>query len=463
MKFSIKEEHLIIKPYKSQTSVYVREQKGYYQKIRRYISWLLMFLFIALPFVQYNGQQAMLLDVVKQEFRIFNLTFWPQDFILLAGIFMVAAFALFFITTWLGRVWCGYVCPQTIWTLAYVWVEHRIEGTRNKRMALDRAPWSLNKISKKLLKHLIWLFMSLFTATTFISYFVPVSELYTTMVAFNWSGVVTFWVLFFALATYANAGWMREHVCIHLCPYSRFQSAMFDKNTLLVAYDANRGENRAPRKRKDDAKALGLGDCVDCNLCVDVCPAGIDIRNGIQYECINCGLCIDACDETMDKFNYPKGLISYTSEQQLAGKETKRFNLKLVSYGTLSILFTVLLGFWISDRVPLEANIIRDRNALYRVNYEGIVENTYTLKILNKSQIPLHFDIDVTDVADLLDSNLQLPKKILVAAGVMQEVPVTLAIDGELLSKKITEINFIVQSVEQPEIQLQKSTVFFRD
>ncbi len=460
MKFDIKEEHLIIKPYKSQTSVYVREQKGFYQKIRRYINWLLMFAFIALPFVQFNDQQAVLLDVVKQEFRIFNLTFWPQDFILLAGIFMVAAFALFFVTTWLGRVWCGYVCPQTVWTLAYVWVEHRIEGTRNKRMALDKAPWTLNKAYKKTLKHIIWQLMSLFTATTFISYFVPVSELYSTMLTFDWSGAVTFWVLFFALATYGNAGWMREHVCIHLCPYSRFQSAMFDKNTLLVAYDAERGENRAPRKRKDDPKALGLGDCVDCNLCVDVCPAGIDIRNGIQYECINCGLCIDACDQTMERFDYPKGLISYTSEQQLAGKESNRFNLKLVSYAGLTLMFILLLGIWIDSRIPLEANIIRDRTALFRVNYEGIVENTYTLKILNKTQQPLHFDIKVKHLSD---TKLNLPKNVRISAGVMEEIPVTIALDGYQLEKKITNFDFIIQAVEQPNILVQKNTVFFRN
>jgi cytochrome c oxidase accessory protein FixG len=460
MKFDIKEEHLIIKPYKSQTSVYVREQKGFYQKIRRYINWLLMFAFIALPFVQFNDQQAVLLDVVKQEFRIFNLTFWPQDFILLAGILMVAAFALFFVTTWLGRVWCGYVCPQTVWTLAYVWVEHRIEGTRNKRMALDKAPWTLSKAYKKTLKHIIWQLMSLFTATTFISYFIPVSELYSTMLTFDWSGAVTFWVLFFALATYGNAGWMREHVCIHLCPYSRFQSAMFDKNTLLVAYDAKRGENRAPRKRKEDPKALGLGDCVDCNLCVDVCPAGIDIRNGIQYECINCGLCIDACDQTMEKFNYPKGLIRYTSEQQLAGKESNRFNLKLVSYAGLTLMFILLLGIWIDSRIPLEANIIRDRTALFRVNYEGVVENTYTLKILNKTQQPLHFNIKVKNLSD---TKINLPKNVRIGAGVMEEIPVTIALDGYQLEKKITNFDFIIQSVEQPNILVQKNTVFFRN
>lgn len=460
MKFNLQDEQLIIKPYKSQTSVYIREQKGLYQKIRRTINWLLMLAFIAMPLVQFNNQQAVLLDVVKQEFRIFNLTFWPQDFILLAGIFIVAAFALFFITTWLGRVWCGYTCPQTVWTLAFVWVEHRIEGTRNQRMALDKAPWTATKAYKKVLKHIIWLLMSLFTATTFISYFVPFTELYSTMLTFDWSGAVTIWVLIFAISTYINAGWMREHVCIHLCPYSRFQSAMFDKNTSMVSYDAKRGENRSPRKRKDDKKALGLGDCVDCNLCVDVCPAGIDIRNGLQYECINCGLCIDACDQTMDKFNYAKGLISYSNELKLTGKQGKRFNLKLVSFGALTLLSIVLLGFWVDNRVPLDASIIRDRNALYRVNFEGIVENTYTLKMLNKTQMPLHFNIEVEN---LNVPDLKLPKQVLIGPGIMQEVPITLAIDRDLLKQRKTEFSFTFQSIEQPNIKIKQSTLFFRD
>lgn len=460
MKFNLQEEQLIIKPYKSQTSVYVREQHGFYQKIRRAINWVLMLAFIAMPFVQFNGQQAVLLDVVKQEFRIFNMTFWPQDFILLAGIFIVAAFALFFITTWLGRVWCGYACPQTVWTLAFVWVEHRIEGTRNQRMALDKKPWSLSKAFKKTLKHSIWQLMSVFTATTFISYFVPFGELYSTMVALDWSRAVTIWVVFFSICTYINAGWMREHVCIHLCPYSRFQSAMFDKNTSMVCYDANRGEHRGPRKRKDDVKEIGLGDCVDCNLCVDVCPAGIDIRNGMQYECINCGLCIDACDQTMTKFNYAKGLISYSNEAKLAGKESKHFNIKLSAYGGLTLISIVLLGFWMDNRVPLDASIIRDRTALYRVNFEGIVENTYTLKILNKTQTVLHFDIDIKGI-EIPD--IKLPKQLLIAPGIMQEVAITLAIDGYLLDRKKTEFSFIIQAIEQPSIRVEQSTVFFRD
>ena len=460
MKFDIKEEHLIIKPYKSNESIHVREQKGVYQKIRRQLGWLLMIAFLTLPFIQYNGEQAILLDVVKQEFRIFAVTFWPQDFILLAGIGMVSAFSLFFITTWLGRVWCGYVCPQTIWTLAYIWVEHRVEGTRNQRRALEKSPWNANKIKRRGLKHAIWLVMSWLTATTFVSYFVPVNILYSQMFFFEWSWPVTFWVVLFALCTHGNAGWFREQFCTLFCPYARFQAVMFDSKTLIVAYDEKRGEDRAPRKRSDDAKALGLGDCVDCNLCVDVCPVGIDIRNGLQYECISCALCIDACDQTMEKFNYPKGLISYTSEEKLAGITTKPFTLKLASYASLSLLFIILLGFWIESRVPLEANIIRDRNALYRVNFEGVVENTYTLKILNKTQQPLHFDIKV---ANLPDIELTLPKNVRIGAGVMQEIPITLAIDGFELEKKITNFDFIVQAIEQPDVVVQKSTVFFRN
>ena len=468
MKFNIKEEHLIIKPHKSQESIYVREQKGVYQNYRRLISWLLMFIFITVPFLQYHGQQAVLLDIEQQQFRIFAITFWPQDFILLAGIFMVAAFALFFVTSWLGRVWCGYTCPQTIWTLAYIWVEHRIEGKRNQRKALDKAPWSINKLKRKAAKHSIWLMMSFFTATTFISYFIPASSLYSNLISCEWTGLTTFWVLFFALCTYGNAGWLREKVCTDMCPYARFQSAMFDKNTLLVAYDATRGENRGARKRKDDAQQLkqekGLGDCVDCNLCVEVCPTGIDIRNGMQYECINCALCIDACDETMVRFNYEKGLISYTSEHALAGEEPEGFGFKLIGYASLCILFIAAMALWVDARIPLEASILRDRTALYRVNFEGVVENTYTLKILNKSQQALHFNIDVDNLANTKSKlTLTLPKSVLIGAGVMQEIPVNLAIDGNELKKKTTYFNFIIQAIEQPEIVLQKTTVFFRN
>ncbi len=460
MKFDIKEEQLIIKPYKTQGSIQLREQKGAYQNIRRQLSWLLILTFLTIPFIQYNGKQAVLLDIAQQQFRIFSVTFWPQDFILLAGIFMVAAFALFFVTVWLGRVWCGYVCPQTIWTLAFVWVEHRIEGNRNQRIALDKKPWTSNKIARKTQKHIIWLLMSFFTATTFISYFIPVVDLYSEMLAFEWTGLITFWVFFFALCTYGNAGWLREKVCIDMCPYARFQSAMFDKDTLLVAYDSKRGEGRGARKRKDDPQKLGLGDCVDCNLCVEVCPTGIDIRNGMQYECINCALCIDACEQTMAKFDYQQGLISYTSENQLQGVKTPKLSFKLMGYGTVALLITVLMTLWIDSRIPLEASVLRDRNALYRVDYSGVVENTYTLKILNKTQQALHYDISVIGIES---TTLAAPKQLLIDAGDMQQVPVTLSADGNSLTKKMTAFSFVVQAVEQPQISLEKETIFFRN
>jgi len=460
MKFDIKEEHLIIKPYKSHESIYVREQKGNYQEIRRILSWFLIIAFIAIPFLQYNGQQAILLNVVNQQFRFFAITFWPQDFILLASMLMVAAFALFFVTSWLGRVWCGYVCPQTVWTLAYIWVEHRIEGTRNQRIALDKQANSLNKLRKKLTKHFLWWLMSVISATTFISYFIPVTVLYNEIVAFNCSGIVSFWLCFFTLCTYGNAGWLREKVCTDMCPYARFQAAMFDKNTLLVAYDKTRGEGRAPRKLKDDAKQLGLGDCVDCNLCVEVCPTGIDIRNGMQYECINCGLCADACDDTMARFNYQKGLISYTSEQQLLGEKSPQANVKVIAYGIFTVAISIATSYWISSRVPLETSILRDRNALYRTNYLGLVENTYTLKILNKTQQVLHYQISITGIKG---ANLTLPKELRIAAGVMREIPATLSVNDYNLTQRVTDINFTIQAIEQPDIILQKVTKFYSD
>ncbi|MCW8866114.1 MAG: cytochrome c oxidase accessory protein CcoG [Colwellia sp.] len=459
MKFDIKEEDLIIKPYKSTGSIQVREQKGAYQKIRRLLSWLLIITFILIPFIQYSGQQAVLLDIENQQFRFFSVTFWPQDFILLASVFMAGAFALFFVTSWLGRVWCGYVCPQTVWTLAYIWVEHRIEGTRNQRIALDKQKHSFAKLQKKFVKHFIWLLMSVVSASTFISYFIPASSLYSDIMQLNCTGLVTFWLCFFTLCTYGNAGWLREKVCIDMCPYARFQSAMFDKNTLLVAYDKERGENRAPRKLKDDPKQLGLGDCVDCNLCVEVCPTGIDIRNGMQYECINCGLCVDACDETMSRFNYQKGLISYTSEQQLFGQKAKGLNVKVLTYGVITAVIFIATSFWINSRVPLETSILRDRNALYRVNYLGVVENTYTLKVLNKTQQALHYKISVQG---LEYSNVTLPKNLLIAPGTMREIPITISIDGQTLHESITDFSFNIQAIEQPNISLQKATMFYR-
>jgi len=423
MKFDIKEEDLIIKPYKSESSIYVRLQQGVFQNIRKYTGIFLMLVFILLPWIPYNGQQAILLDVANQQFRLFSVTFFPQDLTVLAALFLVGAFALLFLTAWLGRVWCGFLCPQTVWMFLYVWIEEKIEGTRNQRIKLDNAPLSVNKVTKKLLKHSAWLIVSLFTAITFMAYFVPVKMLYIDMVSFEWTGLISFWIGLFTLCTYGNAGWLREKMCIYMCPYSRFQSAMFDKNTMLIAYDKERGESRGRRKRKDDPKALNLGDCVDCNLCVQVCPAGIDIRNGLQYECISCGACIDACDQTMEQFNYPKGLISFTSENALIGKKASVFRTKVMAYGTITLIIFILMGFFIGNRAPIEASILRDRNVLYRTNFDGSVENSYQLKLTNKMQFDEAFTLKVSGLAH---AKLSINKPISTKSHEMVTLPFTL-------------------------------------
>lgn len=459
MPFDIKEEHLIIKPYKNENSVYVRQQKGKFQRLRRYTGMLFIVIFVLLPWLSYNGSQAILFDIANQKFHIFSLTLFPQDFTLLAWLLIVSAFVLFFVTTWLGRIWCGYLCPQTVWVFIYIWLEEKIEGSRNQRIKLDNSAFSLSKIRKKVTKHLLWIMLSFITATTFISYFIPVNTLYMELVTFQWSGLVCFWIGFFTLCTYGNAGWLREKMCIYMCPYSRFQSAMFDRDTLLVAYDSKRGENRGRRKRKEINRVSTLGDCVDCNLCVEVCPAGIDIRNGLQYECINCGACIDACDQTMDKFNYAKGLINYTSENALSGKKAKLLRPKILGYGAITCLALCLMVFTFSTRIPVEVSVSRDRNILYRVNYLDEIENSYLLKITNKSQRDQKFNISVKDKVAVKTS---LGQSVLIPAGEMLAVPMTLTIERKYISDKVTDIQLLISSLDH-ETALTRETRFYSD
>lgn len=458
MSFNVKEEDMIIKPYKKDEGVYVRLQKGLYANIRKYTSTILMLLFILIPWIPYNGQQAILLDFSTQQFRIFSITFFPQDLTVLAALFMVGAFALFFFTTWLGRVWCGFLCPQTVWMFLYIWVEEKIEGNRNQRIKNDKQPMTGEKFRKKALKHTAWILISFLTAVTFMSYFIPVKELYTELFTLSWSGIVYFWVGLFTLCTYGNAGWLREKMCIYMCPYSRFQSAMFDKNTLIIAYNKLRGENRGRRKRKDDPKALGLGDCVDCNLCVDVCPAGIDIRNGLQYECISCGACIDACNQTMSQFNYPQGLISFTSENALNGKKEPLLRPKILAYGTFTLAMFVLMGVFVAIRSPIEASVLRDRNVLYRTTYDGHIENSYQLKLTNKMQHIETFQLSIEGDDGI---NLSLEAPLTADSHEMLVVPFTLTAPPELMPQGVSSLNLTITSLGDDEVSVTKKIKFY--
>jgi len=444
--------------YNPSNRLYVRAAYGLYQKLRRYTGWGLILLFLALPMMRWNGNQAVLFDIAKQQYHIFNMTLFPQDLTLLAWIFIIAAFALFFITTYLGRVWCGYTCPQTVWTFIFIWFEEHFEGTANKRKRLDQMPWSFNKIWRKTAKHTGWITVSLLTGLAFSSYFVPIDTLYIEFLTFNAGFATTTSVLFFAVITYVNAGWMRSIVCTHMCPYSRFQSTMFDKDTYIVGYDTARGEQRGPRRRKTSPKELGLGDCVDCDLCVQVCPTGIDIRNGLQYECINCGACIDACDETMDKMGYARGLISYTSEQKLAGKATRTMRPKIVGYGLMLLLMLALFITNIINLSSTEMDILRDRTALYRENSEGLIENTYTLKILNKTINTQTYQLSFSGLEDAL---LIGPQQIVIKSGEVLTQPISIAVDAyDIKEKKIMITIKLTSSTGEIE-DIQQQSPFF--
>ena len=437
--------------------IYVRAVYGFFQKLRKFTGWGLILFFIAMPMIRWDGHQAVLFDVDKQQFQLFDMLFFPQDLTLVAWVFIIAAFALFFFTTYLGRVWCGYTCPQTVWTFIFIWFEERFEGTANKRKRLDEMPWDFNKVWRKTAKHTGWLAVSLLTGLAFCSYFVPVEKLYTDFFTGQSSMLVLIMIFIFTFSTYANAGWMRSIFCVHMCPYSRFQSAMFDKNTYSVGYDATRGEKRGPRSRKVDRSETGLGDCVDCDLCVQVCPTGIDIRDGLQYECINCGACIDACDQTMDKMGYPRGLISYTSEQVLEGKETKLLRPKIIGYGLMLLVMVGLFIVNLSTLTNAEMEILRDRNSLYRENVDGLIENTYTLKVINKSTDAQVYRITF---AGLKDATLIGPKQITIQSGEVFTQPISIAVDPyDIKAKKIT-LTIKLTNVDNNEVIEQDASFF---
>jgi cytochrome c oxidase accessory protein FixG len=363
--------------------------------------WVLLGLFYILPWVPWNGRQAVLFDLPARKFYVFGMVMWPQDFIFLTALLIIAALCLFFFTALAGRLWCGYACPQTVWTEAFLWLERLAEGKRGERMKLDRAPWGMRKLARKTLKQVLWVSFALWTGITFVGYFTPIDVLLTQIHTLSIGPWEAFWSLFYGFATYGNAGYLREQVCKYMCPYARFQSAMFDRDTLVVTYDATRGEPRGSRRRGTPTHEGKLGACIDCTLCVQVCPTGIDIRKGLQYECIACAACIDACDAVMDKMAYPRGLIRYTTQNAVDRKATQVLRPRILIYGVL--LGAIIIGFAIglARRTPLGVDVIRDRNALYRLLDDGRVENVYDVKILNKTEQAHEFEVTVNGAGEL--------------------------------------------------------------
>nr|WP_086937732.1 cytochrome c oxidase accessory protein CcoG [Thaumasiovibrio occultus] len=430
--------------------IYVRAMQGMFQRLRRNMAWFFMLLFIGIPWLNFSGSQAILFDIANQQYHFFSVTLWPQDLTLLALVFMIAAFALFFATTFFGRVWCGYLCPQTVWTFLYIWFEEKLEGSANKRRKQDSLSLTASLRWRKTLKHLAWLAIALGTGLTFVGYFVPIRSLIGDFFTFNASFAASFWVLFFTFCTYGNAGWMRSIVCVHMCPYARFQSAMFDQDTFVVGYDPKRGETRGPRSRKADHKALGLGDCIDCNLCVQVCPTGIDIRDGLQYECINCGACVDACDQTMARMGYEKGLIKYTTEHRLQGKKTAVLRPKLVGYGVIMTLLTGLFFYSITTVKVMDLNVKHTSRQSYAVTGNGDIENSYILKVINKTQQTQEYEMRVVGLSPL---SWYGDQRVTVVASGVETLPISLGIAEDKLEHANHTIYFELHNLSQPELE----------
>lgn len=444
--------------YQEHEKIYVRRIKGFYRSLRVYGGVFLFTLYFGTLWLNWDGRQAVLFDLPARQFHVFGITFWPQDFMLLSWALIISAFALFFVTVFAGRVWCGYTCPQSVWTWVFLFIEEKTEGKHNTRKKLDDQAMSVRKLLRKLAKHSLWMLVALATAVTFVGYFTPIRSLIPDLLALSVGGWALFWIGFFTLATYGNAGWLREQVCIYMCPYARFQAVMFDQDTLTVSYDERRGEPRGSRKRGIDPSTVNRGDCIDCNLCVQVCPTGIDIRDGLQYECIGCAACIDACDSVMDRMGYDPGLIRYTTENSLNGKPSRILRPRLVGYALALALMIGLFAYVILTRVPLELSVERGRGTLYGVTDEGLVENSYNLSIMNMSQQDRRYRISVSG---LEGAELRAPDSVTVRTGRAEQLPVRVLLEPDLLNVPSTEIRFQVTAEGRSDIRTETESRFF--
>lgn len=448
--------------YAKRRHIYVREIKGVFQKLRRSTNWSLMLAFFLIPWINLGDRPLILFDLPNREFHIFSATFYPQEFILLSWLLIICAFGLFFITVFAGRVWCGYTCPQSVWTFLFIWLEHRIEGSRNRRMKLDKQPMSIDKAWRKTAKHSVWLLIALATGITFVGYFTPIRELVTELPTLEANGWSYFWVGFFLVFTYLNAGWLREQVCMYMCPYARFQSVMFDRDTLIVSYDAARGDPRGHRKKSlshMEAREAGYGDCIDCDLCVQVCPTGIDIRDGLQYECITCAACIDACDSVMDKMGYPRGLVRYTTEHALEGNKSHILRPRLIGYFVALVFMMGTFAWAINDRMPLNFDAERERTQLYQTTRDGRISNVYSLTVRNLDDQNHTYQLSVSGLPGLtLDNRL-----LTVPAGESRLQVVTVTANPEELQQPSHSITFSLQAQQDERIHLERDTSFLGD
>ena len=445
--------------YEKHKKVYIRDVKGWWDSWRWVLVWLTQIIFYVTPWLDWNGRQAVLLHLVERKFYLFGLVLWPQDVFYLALLLIISAYALFLFTAIAGRLFCGYACPQTVYTEIFMWIENRIEGDRSARMKLDKGPMTARKFRLKAFKHAIWILIALWSGFTLVAYFTPVDELLAAL-PFQLSGWEMFWTFFYAGFFYMQAGFLREQVCKYMCPYARFQGVMFDPDTLVITYDPERGEPRGARRKGSD---VPLGDCVDCGLCVAVCPTGIDIRNGIQYECIGCGACIDACDPVMDKTGKQRGLIRYTTENALTKHFTPRdvmvhiLRPRIILYTVILVIITLASIWSLATRVPLKVDIIRDRSVLAREGEDGRIENVYNLKIMNTTEMPKRYNLGVEGVDGI---ELAGESSVSVASAENHEVTVVVRVPPESARKGANTIYFNISAEDDPQIAVHEKASF---
>ena len=451
--------YAVVSMYTKFDDIFVRQSHGRYTNLRWLCVWITQLVFYGLPWLSWNQRSAVLFDLSTRKFYLFGLILFPQDFIYLALLLIICAYSLFLFTAVSGRVWCGFSCPQTVYTEIFLWIENRIEGSRSTRMRLAKQGLSAEKVMKKSAKHFVWGVFALWTGFTFVAYFVPARTLMAE--ALNWTlgAWSLFWILFYGFATYGNAGFMREQICRYVCPYARFQGSMLDKDSLIVSYDKTRGE---PRKRSADT-AGQTGACVDCTMCVQVCPTGIDIRNGLQHDCIGCAACIDACDNIMDKIRQPRGLIRFTTERamqeglsiQAIWQHIARPRVLIYS----AILALIIIGFIssLATRIPLRMNVLRDRNVIGREVDQGAMENVYRLHIMNTDNKAHRYQVTVSGIDGI---QLLSREALMLNPTESKTFPVTMRIPHSSVKPGLYPVHIDLQAEEDEAIQVHEASSF---
>ena len=454
-------EPQLVSLYEKHQTIYTKTTKGWWTTWRWALVWFTQIIFYGLPWINWQDRQAVLFHLVERKFYFFGLVMWPQDVIYLTIILIVSAYSLFLFTAIAGRLFCGYACPQTVYTEIFMWIEKVVEGDRFARMKLDKEPPSPRKYRIKGIKHTLWLLLALWTGFTFVGYFTPIHELIASIPTFAFGGWEIFWMFFYAGFTYMMAGFMREQVCKYMCPYARFQAVMFDPDTMIITYDEERGEPRGLRKKGGDHSQLG--DCVDCSVCVLVCPVGIDIRKGLQYECIGCGVCIDACDEVMDKLKMPRGLVRYTSENALANKYGRSDLLshiirpRIIFYSLILVGIIAATAWSIAHRIPLRVDIIRDRSVMSREANDGRIENLYIMKVMNITESPRAFTLDVGGIEGIaIASDIRVEAN----AAENREVTVKVRVPYGAVEEGTYPVFFDIVAEDDPTVAVREKSTF---